>query len=156
MYCPIACGILLCGFEIDTKIMSEFITYLTFDGNCREAMSFYRQCFGGEVSIQTVGESPLSEKFPEEMKEYVVQATLINGRILLMGTDMVDEQGLTKGNATSVLVNCESEEKLWVYYHNLSSGGSQYQPVKKNYWGAMFGGVTDRYGNHWLLNFGNR
>ena len=34
-------------------------TYLTFDGNCREAFEFYRSVFGGEFdSIGTFGEAP--------------------------------------------------------------------------------------------------
>ena len=42
-------------------------SYLTFNGNCREAMNFYKQCLGGELWFQTVGESPLSEHMPPQM-----------------------------------------------------------------------------------------
>ena len=35
-------------------------TYLTFDGNCREAFEFYRSVFGGEFdSIWTFGAWPI-------------------------------------------------------------------------------------------------
>jgi len=32
--------------------------YLNFDNNCREAMNFYKDCLGGELFFQTVGEMP--------------------------------------------------------------------------------------------------
>ena len=48
--------------------MTQINSYLTFSGNCREAMTFYRECLGGELYFQTIGESPLSEKMPEQMR----------------------------------------------------------------------------------------
>ena len=34
-------------------------TYLTFDGNCREAFEFYRSVFGGDfLSFQTFADAP--------------------------------------------------------------------------------------------------
>ena len=39
-------------------------SYLTFSGNCREAMNFYVTCLGGELVFQTIGESPLANKMP--------------------------------------------------------------------------------------------
>ena len=37
--------------------MKEIITYLTFDGNAREAMSFYAEALGGKLDIMTAGDS---------------------------------------------------------------------------------------------------
>ena len=34
------------------------LTYLSFNGNCREALDFYRSVFGGGVRIQTFGDGP--------------------------------------------------------------------------------------------------
>jgi PhnB protein len=59
-------------------------TYLTFSGNCREAMTFYQKCLGGELSFQTIGEPPLSEKLPKKMKDFILNFTFSNGSLLLM------------------------------------------------------------------------
>jgi PhnB protein len=48
--------------------MAQLIPYLTFDGNCREAMTFYKDCIGGELELQTVGGSPMAASMPPEMK----------------------------------------------------------------------------------------
>lgn len=47
--------------------MTQINSYLTFNGNCREAMNFYKDCLGGELILQTIGESPLAYKMPQLM-----------------------------------------------------------------------------------------
>jgi PhnB protein len=49
--------------------MTQINSYLTFNGNCREAMNFYKDCLGGELNLQTIAESPLADKMPAQMKE---------------------------------------------------------------------------------------
>jgi PhnB protein len=133
--------------------MSTINSYLTFNGNCREAMEFYQKCLGGKLSLFTVGDSPLSEKMPEKMKACILHSSLINGSLLLMGSDMVEETGLVRGNAVSITLNCSSEKEVRTCYKKLSAGGQATYPLEKTFWSALFGGLTDKFGNHWLLNF---
>ncbi len=133
--------------------MSTVNSYLTFNGNCREAMTFYQQCLGGELFFQTIGESPLSERMPKRVKDFIVHSTLTNGTLLLMGSDLVPETGLMRGNTVSLILNSGSEREIRICYKKLSAGGKATHPLQKNFWGAMFGGLTDKFGNHWLLNY---
>ena len=133
--------------------MAKLVAYLTFNGNCREAMTFYQKCLGGELYLQTVGDSPLTEKIPDGMKDFILHSTLHHDDLIVMGTDMVGDQGLVKGNAMSILIECGSEAEIRQYYKSLLKGGHSTHPLKNTYWGALFAGLTDRYGNHWLLNF---
>src|SRR6267378_2537439 len=103
--------------------MTQINSYLTFSGNCRDAMTFYKECLGGELTLQTVGESPTAEQMPPEMKQSIMHSTLTNGGIVLMGSDMVGKDGLIRGNAISLLLNCSSEEEIKDYYAKLSEGG---------------------------------
>lgn len=133
--------------------MSKINSYLTFNGNCREAMNFYKDCLGGELSIQTIGESPISDKMPEQMKQSILHSTLIKDQLILMGSDMVGDSGLIKGNAVSLMLDCDSEEEIQRIYSKLSEGGSAEHPLENSFFGAVFGDLTDKYGNHWLLHF---
>ncbi len=133
--------------------MSTINSYLTFNGNCREAMTFYKKCLGGELVFQTIGESPLSEKMSKKMKDCILHSTLTNGTLLLMGSDMVSENGLTKGNAVSLTLNCNSEKEIKSCYKKLSAGGQVNHPLEDTFWGALFAGLTDKYGNIWMLNY---
>lgn len=133
--------------------MSTINSYLTFNGNCREAMNFYKKCIGGELSFQTIGESPLSKKMPAKMKSCILHAVLTNKHFVLMGSDMVSEKGLLKGNAISLVLNCKNEKEIRGCYKKLSQGGEQTHPLENTFWNALFGGLTDKYGNNWMLNF---
>lgn len=133
--------------------MSRLAVYLTFNGDCRKAMTFYRDCFGGELYFQTMSESPMSKELPKWMKDYILHSSLQASNMLLMGTDMVGEEGLTRGNAVSVFIECESEKEIHSYYKRLSDGGKKTQPIERTFWDAFFGSLTDKYGNHWLLNY---
>ncbi|WP_308992485.1 VOC family protein [Mariniflexile litorale] len=133
--------------------MIKIISYLTFNGNCREAMTFYKACLGGELNFQTIGESPLSEKMPKRMKDCILQATLSKNALLLMASDMVGEKGLIKGNSVSLSLYCSNEEEIKKYYTKLSEDGTANHPLEVSFWGALFGDLTDKYGNHWLLHY---
>lgn len=128
-------------------------SYLTFSGNCREAMTFYKKCIGGKLTFQTIGESPLSEKMPKKMKDCILHSTLVKENLVLMASDMVGEKGLIKGNAVSLMLNCGSEEEIKSTYKKLSEGGEQTHELENTFWGALFGNLIDKFGNQWLLHF---
>lgn len=131
----------------------QISSYLTFSGNCREAMKFYKECLGGDLNFQTVGESPLSRKMPRKMKDCILHSTLKNDELVLMGSDLVGEEGLIKGNAVSLSLNCSSEEEIKNCYSKLSAGGKANHSLEDSFFGALFGDLTDKFGNHWLLSF---
>lgn len=116
-------------------------------------MTFYQKCLGGELTFQTIGESPLSETMPKKMKECILHSTLTNGNLLLMGSDMVSENGLITGNAVSLTLNYGSEKEIKSCYKKLSAGGQATHPLENSFWGALFGGLIDKFGNQWILNF---
>lgn len=133
--------------------MTQINSYLTFNGNCREAMTFYKECLGGELALQKIGESPLGAQLPPQMKENILHSTLIKNGLVLMASDMVGEEGLIKGNAVSLMLNCSSEEEIKTAYAKLSEGGKATNPLHDTFWGAIFGDLTDKFGNQWLLHY---
>jgi len=70
-----------------------------------------------------------------------------------MGSDMVSEKGLVKGNSVSLMLNCSSEAETKDWFEKLSAGGKVDHPLEDSFWGALFGDLTDKFGNHWLLHF---
>ena len=130
-------------------------SYLTFNGNCREAMLFYQECLGGQLEFQTLGDSPLGAHLPEEVRNCILHSTLTKGSLVLMGTDMVDEEGLSRGNAVSLCLQCNSEKEIRTCYELLGRQKESGRPLEQTFWGALFGDLTDRFGNRWLLNYDN-
>jgi len=132
--------------------MAHIHSYLTFNGNCREAMTFYQACLGGNLILQTLGASPLADKMPRQMKDCILHARLTKDTLILQGTDMVPQTGLVKGNAVSLSLECANEEEIKILYRKLSAKGKADHPLEPTFWGSLFGTLTDKYGNHWLLN----
>lgn len=133
--------------------MTNLRAYLTFNGNCREAMTFYKECLGGELMLQPIKDSPMADQLPDTMKHCILHSTLTRDSFSLMGSDMVNEDGLQKGNSVSLMLDCSTEEELNTYYNNLSTHGKSTHPIESTFWGALFGGLTDQFGHHWLLHF---
>jgi PhnB protein len=133
--------------------MTQINVYLMFDGNCAEAMSFYQQCLGGELSINKVEGSPLEGQCPPEKKDKIMHASLTNGGIVLMASDVLMPGTFVRGNASSVSLNCSSEEEIQNYFAKLSAGGQVTLPLGKQFWGAVFGMLTDKFGVEWMLNY---
>ena len=70
-----------------------------------------------------------------------------------MASDMASEEGLIKGNSVSLSFNCSKEEEIKTSYAKLSEGGIANHPLENSFWGALFGDLTDKFSNHWILNF---
>ena len=71
--------------------MAQIQAYVFFKSNCREAMTFYKQCLGGELLMQTVGESPMAEHMPAEMHNDVLHSQLVADGFVLQGSDLMGE-----------------------------------------------------------------
>lgn len=133
--------------------MTQINPYLGLNGKCREAMEFYKGCFGGELTMQPVKGSPMEAQCPPAMENQVLHAMLQKGGILLFGTDMVNPKGYQNGSAISLSLNCSSEEEIRKYFAYLSEQGEIIEPLKDQFWGAIFGCLNDKFGINWMLNF---
>lgn len=130
--------------------MNHLIVYLSFNGNCQEAMTFYQHCLGGELTFQKVGDASVSYDLPSGMKDFILEAVLSNENIVIAGTDLIDDP-LCQGNAVSILLECNTRKEIEYYYGKLSHAGKQIHPIHEGFLGGYSGMLTDRYGFHWLL-----
>ncbi len=131
---------------------TQLITYLNFNGNCREAMTFYHQCLGGELVMQKISESPMAAQMPSEAGAAILHSTLIKDGISLMGSDMMGA-GLVKGNVVTLCMNCSTDEEITEYFSKLAEGGKIKMPLHQSFWGATYGELTDKFGMNWMFNF---
>ena len=124
--------------------------YLFFKGNAKEAMEFYKNVFGGELTIMTFGEAG-ADKMPgmEEMTDNVMHA-MLDGDVRLMASD--SREASDKMAKVELSLSGDDEEKLSKYFEALSAGGNVKSSLKKEVWGDMFGQLTDKYGVDWMVN----
>jgi PhnB protein len=127
--------------------------YFTFNGNCRQAMTFYRKCLGGELTFQTVTQIKKGEPVPAPLKNVIVHACLKTKFFVLQGTDLMEERPLQKGNNISLILECGSRAEIKKYFTKLSQNGKRnVEPMVTSH-GALLASVTDQFGMQWLLNF---
>ncbi|WP_341836457.1 hypothetical protein WJU16_00965 [Chitinophaga pollutisoli] len=91
-----------------TRPVSAFAVHLSFNGNCRQAFDYYRNCFGGALRVQTLADTPHGNEMDEDMRNAVVWATLENEYFKLVGTDLTEDGSIISGNNVSILVECPS------------------------------------------------
>lgn len=133
--------------------MSQLQAYLHFDGNCRQAMTFYQYCLGGELALQTVGETAAYGQSTVDGSERILHGSLTTDGFVLLASDLSVAGGMVKGNSISLMLNCDSETEINERFASLSAGGEVLHPLEPTFWGAIFGDLTDQYGIHWYLNF---
>lgn len=131
--------------------MKTLSPYLTFAGNCCQAMEFYQSCFGGELHIMPFAGTTVAEQVPAELRQGVLHAQLTTGTQVLMASDQGAAGPVTPGNAVALSLDCSSEAEINTLFARLSEGGTVVDPLADMFWGR-FGSVTDRFGMHWLLN----
>ena len=129
-------------------------TYLTFDGNCREAFEFYRSVFGTEfVVLSTFAEAPEDMDVPDADRDKVMHVTLPIGSSVLMGSDN-DPSGppVVVGNNFSISVDTEGRQESDELIGKLSDGGAVSMPMQETFWGSYFGMCTDKFGVNWMVS----
>ncbi|MBW4043031.1 MAG: VOC family protein [Acidobacteria bacterium] len=127
-------------------------TYLNFRGTARDALTFYRSVFGGELSLSTFKDFGMPVGEGEE--DLVMHGQLdVDGRPLVMGSDVPSHMGYTRGeNTFSVSLSGDDEAVLTDWFTALSDGATVSQPLEKAPWGDSFGMLQDRFGVSWLVN----
>lgn len=133
-------------------MQTQVYPYLTFNGTCREAMHFYQECLGGELYIQTIGDSGKAFKdMPEKMSNYILHAALHHDSFKLMGSDIAPDKGLVNGNSIAISLQSSNKTLISKFFKKLSEGGQIIQPIKKTEWGTYFGSLNDKFDKQWLL-----
>lgn len=124
--------------------------YLNFNGNAREAMTFYKECFGGELNIMDFDEA---SGMPAGTKG-VMHANLVSEGITIMASDIPPgTPAIIFGTSVSLSVNCISREQVQKFFGAISNGGHVMMPLEDTFWGAYFGMATDKFGIHWMFNY---
>jgi PhnB protein len=149
-------GLLGLQYHLNNYYMTQIVAYVNFNGNCREAMSFYKDCIGGELDLQIIKDSPIAAQCPSAIQNQVLHATLKKDDLVLMGSDMIGPDGLQEGNNFGLMLNCSSEEEINLFFELLSEGGKVIDPLSVKFWGATFGAITDKFGKRWMLHYDQR
>jgi PhnB protein len=125
--------------------------YLNFDGRAREAMEFYRDVFGGELTTQTFAEGGMSQG-PDDANLVMHAQLEADDGMTLMGADVPPSMEYQAPAGFGISLSGDDDAMLSGYWDKLVQGGSVTMPLETAPWGDKFGMLTDRYGVPWMVN----
>jgi len=133
-------------------MQSKLNPYISFDGNAREAMEFYKAVFGGELTVSTFGEAGMTDH--DAKPDQIMHAMLVadNGITLMASDTVTGFKEYVPGTNISISLSGDNEEELTGYYNKLVEGGKVEEPLEKAPWGDTFGMCTDKFGIYWMVN----
>lgn len=126
--------------------------YLSFDGNCEEAMNFYKEAFGGEFTVVMRYSDGPPEYISEGKENNIMHMTMTFGDGCELKASDTFHMPIEKGNAYHVSLGVDSEEQGEQFFNGLSNGGKITMPYQEVFWGGKFGSLIDQFGIQWMIS----
>jgi PhnB protein len=133
--------------------MAQLYAYLIFNGDCKQAMEFYKDCLGGELTLLTVKGSPMAAQMPASTHNQIMHSRLVSEKITLLAADNLGADIFKAGSSIRLCLIGDSKEELSKLYSRLSRGGTATHPLKEEFFGT-YGDLTDKFGINWMFQFG--
>ncbi len=131
----------------------DLTPFLLFDGNCAEAMAFYQACLGGDLTVTTVGDSPMKDLQLPELHSKVAHAHLKSGSIEFSATDWQHQtRRPNPGNTVAMYLNGGTYDQLREVFGKLSveADPELLDDLRQLPFGT-YGHLADKYGVHWFF-----
>jgi len=134
--------------------MLQTTPFLLFDGNCAEAMTFYHQCLGGELTLTKLGDTSMKDMFPKEKWNRLINAHLKSGKIEISASDWMASPSFNpkQGNTYAIFVIGEKYDELKTVFDKLKDGtnNTRLQELHDMPFG-IYGQFYDRYNVQWIF-----
>jgi len=126
--------------------------YLSFDGNCEEAMTFYKNILHGEFTVvMRYSEGP-PEYCLEGTEDKIMHLTMTFGKDCELKASDSFHKPVSKGNAHHISIFADDEQQAEQIFDQLSQEGEIEMPFAEVFWGGKFGSLVDQYGIQWMIS----
>ncbi|GII31583.1 VOC family protein [Planotetraspora mira] len=133
---------------------SRLNPYISFAGNAREALEFYKHVFGGTLVLNTFGDFGAQNSVEADKIMHGMLET--DSGFTIMGSDTPPGMEHTPGDNIAVSLSGDDADELRGYWDKLADGGTVSVPLDKQMWGDEFGMCVDRFGISWMVNIGRQ
>jgi len=130
--------------------------FIYFNGNCREAVTFYAQVFGLDaprfmICKDVPGNPDFVGTDEDRAKGLVMYAGLNIKGSTVMFADAPNGRELTIGDNVCLTVNCETAEEAQKLFGKLRDGGQVRLDLQKVFFTECLGLLTDKFGLNWFI-----
>ena len=123
--------------------------YLYFKGACEEALSFYAGCgLGAVVELRRYSGTAMEARDGGAWRDKVLHSLFQGAGIRFFASDGPDSEPM-KGSA--LMIEEDDADRASALFARMSVGGRITVPLKKQFWGDLYGNFTDRYGVQWAI-----
>lgn len=129
--------------------------YVTFNGNCRQAVEFYANVFNVEKpEFMTFGQAPPNPDYPlpEEAHDRIMHTRLIINDDVIMFSDTFPGSPYVAGTNVSLVYVSKDEQELRSIFHKLKQGGRISMDIQETFWSKCYGSVKDQFGIEWQVS----
>ncbi|SIT31834.1 VOC family protein [Achromobacter sp. MFA1 R4] len=138
--------------------MPQLSAYLSFDGNCAEAMRFYERVLGGRLdALVRYADAPADAAMPvlsDEDAARVMYARLTLDEQTLLASDATAGHPYPGKQGVALALAYPTVSDAHRVFDQLAEGGSVTLPLQKTFWAEAYGALIDRYGTRWMVSGG--
>ncbi len=132
------------------------IPYVSFNGNCEEAVRFYHSILGGELELLRFKDMPENGGMSPggTWNEKIMHGSLkFKGGNYLYFSDGWEDSPVVVGTNCTVHLEVDSEQDAYGFVEKMSAGGKVLMPAAKTFWGSIYGSFIDKFGVCWGIEY---
>lgn len=134
--------------------MLQPIPYLSFNGNCADAMRFYERVLGGKLELLLRNaDTPMAAQIPKEHADRIIHARLVlPGGVWLYAGDCPPQMAYAGIHGIALTLNYDTVEEATKAFNALADGGKVSMTLQPMFWAKIWGMLTDKFGTPWMVN----
>lgn len=130
--------------------------YISFNGNCREAMEFYADIFGtNNPEIILFGEMPPDSDAikTEEASKLILQPKLELAETKVKLSNIPPKAHPARDDNMTLVIISDDLDEIKIMYYKLKDGGTVEMELQETFWSKYYGALIDKFGVGWQLNY---
>jgi PhnB protein len=130
--------------------------YLSFNGNCSEAVGYYEKIFDVTAEISRYKDAPPEDGYqaPEGTENLIMHAQFEIDGATIMLCDMPPDSPVKIGENFAIMAEFDSAEKAKMVFGALKEDGEVSMEIQETFWSKCFGALTDKFGIGWNISIG--
>ena len=128
--------------------------YLTFNGSCAQAMTFYQKTLGGKLDMMKMKDAPPSPNVSAKDGDRIMHARLVFDGGTILASDVTSSMKYEPMQSISLSITFPTADAAKKTFDTLASGGKATMPLNASFFADAFGMVVDRFGTPWIITGG--
>ena len=130
--------------------------YISFSGNCDEAVRFYEKAFNVKAEVMRYRDASPENGYETQTgsENLVMHAQFEIGGAVIMLCDTPPEYPVITGGNIAVMAEFDSADEAKKTFDVLKEGGDVSMELQETFWSKCFGSLTDKFGITWNISIG--